>query len=332
MPEREGPSARRRAIRALMWVLAAAVLVWLFRKTPPREVWEALKQTNPLVFPAVVAVFTFFTLLLDSATHFWLFNRFNPKVDFKTVFISRGETYLLLSFGFLYGQGGMAWSVSRRTGKPLGEVTGSILFLMFNSLVTLMALPTLGLILFMDYVLTPEFRNSQEWGIVVRWLMISWPLIVIHFLFWSNLWDNPLRRRVKRGVSTTFAHARAADYAVAIGLRTLQSINWVLFSWIALHASEILINIKDLFLLGPLVGLISAIPTPGRLGPPQAAWQLLFQNKADAAALLSFALSWTVSVNLIRWLTGAVFLAIYRGPQPETENGRMENKQPPPSA
>lgn len=291
-----------------MWAIAAAALAWIFSKTPPREVLDALARTSPLLFATWTVTFCLLTLFLDTVTHYWLFNRFNPRMDFITVLRTRGETYLLLSFGFLYGQGGMAWFISRRTGKPLAEVGGSILFLMFNSLLILLAFPTLALLLFVPQMADSAFRQSEEWKVVATWLMVSWPLIALHFIFWGKFWDNPLRRRLTGGLALAFGRADWKDYAAALLLRGVQSVNWCVFSWLALLSCSIHLPFKNLLLFGPMIGLISAIPTPGRLGTTQAGWGLLFQNQADLAGLVAFSLLWTVSVNILRWLFGAVFL------------------------
>jgi hypothetical protein len=318
----ETPRRRRLMVRGLMWAAAVLILVWIFSRVDPSDIIIALKRTRPFTFAAAVLLFSCVTLILDSITHFWLFNRFNPRIDFLTTLRCRGETYLLLSLGFIYGQGGMAYSVSRRADKPLSEVTGSILFLMLNTLISLMVFPTIALVFFINETAAPEFRASKEWSIVVRWLVISWPLIVLHYLFWARRWDNPLRRRLKEGLSTAFDQARITDYAVALGLRLIQVVFWVGFTWLGLKAFMIDITVFDLMIIGPLVGLISAIPTPGRIGPGQAAWLLLFQHRADPAALVAFSLLWVVGINILRWIIGAMFLALPGGPSSMDEKPR----------
>ncbi len=309
MQEQE-PARKKWVYRAVMWVAAIVILAWLFKKTPPQEVLSALKRTDPFFFSGVALTFALVTLLTDSVTHYWLFNRFNPSMDFKTVLVTRGESYLLLSLGFLYGQGGLAFLVSRRTGKPLSEVTGSILFIMFNSLVTIMVLPTIALVFFIDQMASPGFRGSPEWEVMVRWLMISWPLIILHFIFWSNRFKNPLRVRMKKRLTIAFDKARPVDYLAAIGFRLVQAGNWLIFTWLALRACHVLLPVKSLVLMGPLVLLISAVPTPGRLGTTQAGWKLLFEHAADPASLIAFSLLWSISISIIRWLAGAIFLAV----------------------
>ena len=306
---------RKIIIRAVMWAAAILILVWIFRRVPPDQALESLKRVKVPLFILVIAMFASLTLLLDSITHYWLFNRFNPPLDFLTTLRCRGETYILLSLGFLYGQSGMAYAVSRRAQKPLADVTGSLLFLMLTTLISLMVFPTLALLLFINQTIAPEFRASWEWAIVVRWLLISWPLIILHFVFWARRWDNPIRRRLTQGLSSAFDRAGVKDYGIALALRTVQTLCWCLFTWLGLIAFGVSIPLFDLMTLGPLIGLISAIPTPGRIGPGQAAWLLLFQNIADPAALAAFSLLWVISINITRWLIGAVFMIF---PQPPT--------------
>ena len=154
------------------------------------------------------------------------------------------------------------------------------------------------------------FRSSPEWSIVVKWLMISWPLIVLHFVFWARRWDNPLRSRLVGGLARAFDAAGPRDYAVALGLRMAQTMAWCAFTWLGLRTFSARVPLFDLMALGPMVGLISAIPTPGRIGPGQAAWLLLFSHRADPAVLVAFSIVWVMSINVMRWLIGALFLAL----------------------
>lgn len=328
----EKKKARKIMVRAAMWAGAALILLWVFRRAPLDRMIADLALINVPLFLAVIVGFSALTLALDSVTHYWLFNRFNPPLGFLDTLRCRGETYLLLSLGFLYGQGGMAYAVSRRTAKPITEVTGSVFFLMLNTLISLMVFPTLTLLFFLSATAAPEFRASREWSIVARWLMISWPLIILHFVFWAKRWDNPLRRRLVGGLAGAFDQAGARDYAIALGLRFLQTLCWCAFTWLGLRAAQVHISLFDLMALGPLIGLISAVPTPGRLGPGQAAWLLLFQHKADPAALAAFSIIWVMSINIMRWIIGAVFLALpgaarIKKSPPSSDSGA--NEKPP---
>ncbi len=140
--------------------------------------------------------------------------------------------------------------------------------------------------------------------------MVCWPLVIAHFIFWSRRWQNPLRSRLSEGAALAVSRARHSDYGVIVGFRAVQAVAWCAFSWLGLMASGIHLDFSDLLVFGPMVGLISAIPTPGRMGTSQAAWQLLFESKADAAALVAFSILWVMSVNVMRWVIGAVFLAL----------------------
>jgi hypothetical protein len=170
--------------------------------------------------------------------------------------------------------------------------------------------PTLAMIFFIRETAAPGFRSSPEWGIVMKWLMISWPLIILHFVFWARRWDNPLRRKLVGGLARAFDDAGPADYAVALGLRMAQTMAWCAFTWLGLRAFSARVPLFDLMALGPLVGLISAIPTPGRIGPGQAAWLLLFSHLVDPAVLVAFSIIWVMGINVMRWVIGAVFLAL----------------------
>jgi hypothetical protein len=312
-PDENKSRARSKWARAAWWALAALILWWVFRRVPLGEVLAAAERGRLGAFAAVAAGFTVATFLFDSLTHFWLFRRFLPPVAFKTVLRARGESYLLLSLGFLYGQGGMAYLMSRRTGKPVAETAGALLFIMFANLIAMMIFPTFSALFFMRDLAGTQLMASEEWRLTLRWLAISWPLCILLALFWARDWNLPFRRRLKQGVGRALDQARPGDYAVAVGLRGAQVLSWCFFSWLGLRSFGLAVPFRSLLLLGPIVGLAAVIPTPGRLGTSQGAWLLLFGRLLDPAGLLAFSLVWTIGINLLRWLIGAVFFALAPG-------------------
>jgi len=303
------PPVGKFRLRFLWWLLAALILVMVFLKVPLDDVIAAAGRGRLGRFAAVAVTFTLATYLLDSCVHLWLFRRFLPPVGAGTVFRARGESYLLLALGFVYGQGGMAYLMSRRTGKPVTETAGVLLFLMLNNLMAIIAFPTLALLL-----LAPDsgLRSSAEWRQIPLWLAGTWVVCAAVVLFWARDWKLPLRDRLKRGLGSTIDRARPRDYAIVISLRALQALSWCCFSWLGLGAFGVEIPLGSLLVLGPIVGLSAAIPTPGRLGTSQGAWLLLFGAHYDPARILAFSLCWTVGVNLCRWLLGAAFVAASR--------------------
>ena len=308
MDEGEVTSSNKRIVKIFMWLLVVAVFVWIFQKVSLEDVYVAAAKVDLVWFFAAVFGFFISTYLFDSMTHYWLFSRFNPPVTFLDVMYSRGETYLLLALGFLYGQGGMAYSISKRLNKPLDEVSGSIVFLMFNTLISLLLFPTLAVIFFFNQISTPEFRASDEWKYIMGWLLISWPLIIAHFLFWIPDWKWEIRKKLSTRVGRTFDKAGIKDYLILLTLRMTQVFLWLFFTWLALKASFINIPAQKLIIMGPMVGLISAIPTPGRLGPSQGAWLVFFGSYAKEADLVAFSLLYIFIMSGLRWLFGALFL------------------------
>lgn len=289
--------------------MAALALALVFMRVPAADALTAARKGRLELFALVALTFTVLTYLLDSSVHYWLFRRFLPPITAGDVFRSRGETYLLLSLGFLYGQGGMAYVISRRTGKSLSETAGALLFLLLNSLISVLIFPTLAILM-----LAPgsDLTSAREWKQMPVWLGVSWLICAAVMVFWARDWKLPLRDRLKRGLGSTLDRARPRDYAVAVSLRTVQMVSWCFFSWLGLRTFGIEIPLSSLLVLGPIIGLAAVIPTPGRLGTSQGAWLLLFGAHYDPAGLLAFSLCWTVIINLMRWTLGAVFVALGR--------------------
>ncbi len=312
MTEPAGEKKKNRIVRAAMWALAIFSLGWIFLRVPLPEVIRAVKMVEPLGFASAALGFLLCTFALDSFTHHALFKRFNGPADARQVIMARGESYLLLALGFLYGQGGMAYLASRRLGKPLIEISGSILFLMFCTLCSLLVFPTIALLFFREELVTPELVAGPEWRIAVTWIIASWPIIALALIFWIPDWNFSLRKKLKGGIYVAFDRARPADYALFVGLRILQIVLWLFFAGLAMASADVHIKASELALLGPIVGLVTAVPTPGRIGPAQGAYLVLFHGRAADANLLAYSLLWAAASTALRWIFGVLFLAAGR--------------------
>jgi len=288
----------------LLWALAIGALVFVFSRVQISHLAEAWTRFHLLWFLGPLVAFYFILFFLDSYAHFWLVRRFASRLPYREVLRARGASYLLAGLGLLYGQGSMAYILSKKSGRGLAEMAGIISFLAFNTFHALLILPTFALL----FSLHHEFAQTREFHSLALFAAVAWPLFALSLFFWITGRPRFLRRRLKSSLFIAFDQARLSDYAWIICLRLAQSLIWIGFTAISLRSLDLQLPASSLLLKLPIVLLIGTIPTPGRLGTTQGAWVLLFSNQAPASDLLLFSLAWTLSMNLLRWLFGLIFL------------------------
>lgn len=307
--ELTGPSTKsRRYLRSLaLWILVVLIFYLIFRRVPVQEILDAFKLMNLWRFVPVIVVFVVCQIAFDAYTHYWVFKRFGINMTYREVLEARGASTLLASVGFFYGQGGMAYLVSKKTGKPISVVIGSLIFLFFNSYHTIIIMPTFGLLFFLDYFRQEMAGTMELTGLIVL-LCISWPLFFLSIAFWSREWNFWPRNRFKGGgIYHAFHNARFRDYAMVIFLRMIMALFWMLMVTAAMPALGLSLPLGILFAFLPLIQLAGVIPTPGRLGTSEAVWLIVFHNMAPEPLLVAMSLAWMQSVNVLRSLIGLFF-------------------------
>ncbi len=302
------PGKGRRVIRhVLLWLFVVLIFYFIFRRVPVDEVIRAFKLMNPWRFFPIVITFVAIQIAFDSYTHYWVFKRFDVRMSYREVFEARAASTLLAGLGFFYGQGGMAYLVNKKTGKPITEVIGCLFFLFFNTYHTILIMPTFGLLFFLDYF-KQDLAGTQELRFLIILLAVTWPVFFLSLAFWSREWKFWPRNRLKHGMFHAFHQARFRDYATVMFLRMVITLFWIIMVRAAMPALGLEIPLGTIFAFLPLVQLAGAIPTPGRLGTSEAVWLLVFHNLAPAPLLVAMSLAWMQSVNIIRGTVGLFFV------------------------
>jgi len=301
--------SRLRAILEQIFLFLVVVFIfWLiFRRVPVEDVLIALKKVKPVRFFSLSFIFVWLALFLDSYTHYFLFNHFGVKIDLKNMFQLRLASMLLGSLGFLYGQGGLSWLVSKHTKAPLTQVVGLLVFLLFNTFFSACLLAgILGGIL-----LVPE-NNSGFFLKLYPWVLASWLLFALAIGFWKSRLKNYLPKRLREGLFYGFDRAPLIRYFQLAGLRALMFSLIASFVWMAMPALEFHLPFSVVYSLIPIQGIIIAFPTPGRYGINEGGYLLLFRNWADESQLVAFALLWGTSANILRAIFSLLALRRYR--------------------
>ena len=307
MPEYQG-SKSRIILREGLLILLVVFIFWLiFKRVPISQVLSAIKQVEPIRFFSLNLLFILLTLLIDAYTHFVLFKKFQYGLSLKQVLQLRTANLLFTSLGFIYGQGGMTWLISRASKRSLQETLGLLVFLFFHTYYSAIFLVTLGMIFFL-----PKLGKEQSFKWLWIWIIMSFCLFILWLWFFKSRFKFILPSRIRQSIFYGFIHSPPSLSFELIALRSIQFIITALLVWLAMPAMKLEIPLKALLSLIPIQGIIIAFPTPGRYGTNETAFLLLFREWATASGLVAFSLLWGTSSNILRAIISLISIQQFK--------------------
>lgn len=300
--------ARRGVLAKLWpWLVALAILAFLFTRIPARALFNAL-EAGPWLF---LGVYTFFQavliLLADAYATSVSLAITGFRQQFPLIFLARGATYILGILNYALGQGAFGLYL-QRSGVETIRAAGIMLFLMIVNLGVLLFVASFGLMAGGYPGLSYLDPSPLGYGLlvgVVLYLATIWlrPRFLRRYQLLAPLWEAGLR-----------GHLWAA------GGRLPHILFLVLTYWGALRLWGIPVPLAQGVAMVPLVLLIGALPlTPAGLGTSQAALIFLFSSyvplptpEVRAAALLAFGLIYYFLGIVVQALLGLVCWLILR--------------------
>ncbi len=300
----------------LPWIIAAAILYYLFTQYPPRLILKAINYLNIPLFLLYAILYFLFMWLTDCLCFSWLLTRFGYPTKTLEVGPSRFASYLLMTLHFGAGQGALAWLFTKNRGIPFFKSSS---LLLMTSIVDIYWTVTLG---FLASWWVPLSVRGID---LVPFVRLIWGVASAGLLFLILFFKLPIDWHLIRWVRTrdlfhTFHEARLRDYLATLFLRLPMhlALNSVLF-FVAL-TFQCSIPLKTVLAYSPLATLVGSIPiTPSGLGTTQAAVVELLSDHLSGALLTSgwltagdlifyMSLLFTVSNFLLKILTGAFFV------------------------
>jgi len=303
------PKSRlRQALEQIFFALLVALIFWyIFHKIPFDQFVGALKSVEPVRFFACAALFVLLAFLVDACTHHVLFKNFGYGLKLKQVFELRLATMLLVALGYFYGQGGIAYIISKHARRPATEVVGLLAFLFFCTFHATLLFITLGQALFL-----PRLGKAQEFNWLWFWIAADWPLFFLWIWFWQTRFKNFLPETLRGGLLAAFDRGKPVLYLKLILLRSLM-LALISFSvWLALPAFKLSVPFSAIFSLLPIQNVAFAIPTPGRYGVNEGSFILLLKLWAPKSGLLAFAFLWGTTANILRSLLSLLTIRKFR--------------------
>jgi uncharacterized membrane protein YbhN (UPF0104 family) len=303
-PARSGAMTRIKQV--LPWVIAAAILWWLFRRVSFADALVAAEHARLEVFvPAVLLAVTAW-FWIESIAFAYLFSRFNAPVSRRESRGLRAVTYLVTPINWNLGTGAIILHLRRSKGIAALEATSSMLFYFLIDALALGSLMLLGV------ALLPASPALQSVGRAAA-VIVGMQLVLL--LFFLPRW--PAWRWVDRvkafKVFRTHGQARWRDVGFLLGIRMLYFGCFVLFFWVGTRAFHVDAPLLFMAASVPVILAVGALPiTPAGLGTQQAAMLYFFAPFGTEAQILAYGLAFPVAVSLGRVLLGLFYLGDLR--------------------
>jgi len=307
------------------WVLAAAILAYLFHLYPPARVWKAITYVNLLPFSLFCIGYFFFLYIVDSAVTRYVIARFTKRVPLKDVLIARGVTYLIMVISYPASQAAFAYYFKRRFRIPIFEILSTFLFIMFIDLWWIVTLAFIGSF-FQEYTIGGIDLSRT----VFHTVLVVYGGYAVWIAFWRRWPDKRLWRSItprfiekqrKRKVFHLFENAHIVDYLKVAVMRIPIHVTIIISMYVVIRTFNCTIPFTQILCNVPLVFLVGTLPiTPGGLGTTNALMvELLKQHTTGpifatgditpAELLFSASLLWMFGNYLLKIITGSSLMA-----------------------
>ena len=317
------PVWRKRLATILPWIIAAAMIGYVFHRVPIEAAWSVARSARleiflPLVFGGVLAWF-----FLESAAYAYLFSRWNTAVSGREARSLRGMSYLLTPIHWNVGKAAVILRLRQTKNIPLLESTSSVMLYQAIDAIVLAGLATAGLTLLAsraDELAGVRFTTTALiLGTVLNLVLLRVSWFRVRWLVW---WRN---------LSIHHAHRRVAlrDVCVLLGLKGAYHFGFVLVFYYGTRAFGIDLPFALVLASTPIIQAVGALPiTPAGLGTQQAAMLYFygerFGGNGSEASILAFGFSFPVAMILGRCLVGLFYLRDLPSVQSDSREGEAE--------
>jgi len=292
----------------IFFLLLVVFIFWeIFRRVPLERVLSELKNVEPIRFFSCSLLFVLLCFLVDAYTHLVLFRNFNYGLRPRQVFELRLATMLFVSLGYFYGQGGIAYIISKHAKKPVTEVVGLLAFLFFNTFHATLVFITLGAAIFL-----PRLGAAEKFSWLWYWIAPDWILFFLWIGFWQSRLKSFIPQVLRDGILKGFDQGKPLLYLKLISLRALMLGIISFFVWLALPSFGVQVPFLAVFSLLPIQNVAFALPTPGRYGINEGSFLLLFRLWTSESGLVAFAFLWGTTANILRSLLSLLTIRRFR--------------------
>lgn len=302
--------------RGVPWLVAGALLAYLFAASDWREVVTALNRVNFVLFFLVVLSYVCVHFIVDCLGTAYTLRQFKLGVPLGQVLAARGVSFLLAVVSYPVGQGALPVYLHRTQRLPLWATSGTILLLTFVDFFWVVLLSFLGSLVIARSAAAPglavaDYVWQMDLVFVVTLLLFLffWLVIIPH----AGFFGQPVRRALTwighRPLFAAFRQAGLRTYWQIALVRVPVHLSVIFFSWLALRAFTPSVPFAAFVFVYPLALLVGVLPiTPGGLGTMQVVVVEFLSGFAAREVLLAFSVLWMLSVMALRVLVGVYYL------------------------
>lgn len=269
------------------WLVAGALLYYLFHKIPPAQVLHSLHYVPPMPFLLFALAYFLVLLVLDTWGLAKVVSQFSATISFKELWPARCVSYLLGVVNYNAGQVGMALYLKKTRGASLFKTLGAIFFVTAVDLYWVITLAFIG-----SFFFEFTFQGISLPGWVRRIAYVAFAALFLHLAFWNRWFAkiSPVKLHFRfadwlrgRHLFQPFHHAQLKDYFKIALFRLPIHMLIIISFWILVRLFGASIGWKDIFATVPVIFLFGALPiTPGGLGTVQIATVELLKHKISS--------------------------------------------------
>lgn len=288
------------AKRLLPLVGSTVMLLWLFSRFSLSELIQAFGQFNwPLLIPLTLAL-VLFTFVWDSLCLQWLFSSGSEPINYRLVAHARGLSYLFAIVNFSFGQGLLAFILSRARQMRFAEAAGRCVVMVYVDVLTLLSVGLLGASFSSD----PRIRYVP----LIAGLSLAGLLSVVAILKVFPGRAIPRFRQSPLGDAAHLLDWSWPDLARLAGLRLIYFSGSIAYLWTALWIAGFAIGPLVAISVLPIIAMLEGVPLSiGGLGTRETALVLLLKPP-QPELLVAFCLVWSGSFISGRMLIGLLSL------------------------
>jgi uncharacterized membrane protein YbhN (UPF0104 family) len=273
---------RNKLIRIVPWVVALAILGYLFSTFKIADALAALKHAAPWTVPAIVGA-VLLVYLADSLAIWKTFGWFLARLSFKEVLVVRGAAYLLAILNYNLGQGAIIYFVHKSRGVSLVRGTAAVLLVMGINVLLLLFVASVGL------VVAPDVPHALKIVVAVGYAGLAIYLVAVAV--------KP-RWLTSRPVFDVLLGAGLLGHLKALVVRVPHLASLIFLTVVYLRAFGVEVPIAQAVAYLPIVFFIAVLPiSPLGLGTSQAAMQYFFARYAAGDLAMQKATIVTASLS-----------------------------------
>lgn len=288
--------------RALPFVIALGLVVFVVARLDHAAFRAALERTNLLAFFAFTTIFTFALLVADCFASVAVYRMLVGEISFRELLILRGASYLPGLVNHNVGQAWITYAIARRCNAPIARVAGATLLVYATTFACVAGLAAGSVLLAPD---------RFEWLPIVVGLTAAGALIYACVVLVKPRWF------VSNRLSAPLARAGIRGHVIATLVRIPHVAVLFIGSWIPFWFFGVEIPVVEALALIPALLVLVALPiTPQSIGTRDAfsvqvfAFYGLGTQDERIAAVAAATLSWAAALTLAQLPISLIFARI----------------------